>query len=319
MSETNICPSAPLTYQVVVRAARAAEFPEETSTAEHDETGHVAWQAMPILCQFILSPRAQSLIKGARVIELGAGIGVPGLLAGRVCGELTLTDNNDDVVNRLRENIALNVHELRCLPEHTRVANVLWGTDSLPLSDVAARRGFDVVLGSDVVYSASSARTFLETAEYLMAQPNGVLMLAYVPRWPSVDRALFDAMHDMPACGVRSVDSSTNLTPDGHPLPKALVCWLRRPTIERRWKPTSRSGRLKSCIQMEATRSQIGPEHLDNDLPAAVEARIGRRFIIRRDRQRRCHRAVSQHWIRPKHWVMPSIDHRSRDVSPGYQ
>jgi len=275
MSETNICPSAPLTYQVVVRAARAAEFPEETSTAEHDETGHVAWQAMPILCQFILSPRAQSLIKGARVIELGAGIGVPGLLAGRVCGELTLTDNNDDVVNRLRENIALNVHELRCLPEHTRVANVLWGTDSLPLSDVAARRGFDVVLGSDVVYSASSARTFLETAEYLMAQPNGVLMLAYVPRWPSVDRALFDAMHDM-RLRVESVpvDSffPTNLTPDGHPLPKgACLLLLRRPDdrTPMETNDTERPIEVMHPDGSDAWELRLGPEHLDNDLPAA--------------------------------------------------
>jgi hypothetical protein len=50
----------------------------------------VAWQAMPVLCHFIISPRGQRLLRGARVLELGAGIGVPGLLAGRVCKELTL-------------------------------------------------------------------------------------------------------------------------------------------------------------------------------------------------------------------------------------
>ena len=50
---------------------------------------------MPILCHFILSSQGQNLLKGSRVLELGAGIGVPGILAGRVCAELVLTDSND--------------------------------------------------------------------------------------------------------------------------------------------------------------------------------------------------------------------------------
>ena len=74
--------------------------------------------------------------------------------------------------------------EMRCHPDATRVANVAWGADAFPPPTVAARGGFDVVLGSDVVYSASSARTFLETAEGLMAEPGGVTVLAYIPAGP---------------------------------------------------------------------------------------------------------------------------------------
>ena len=64
--------------EVMIRAERASQFPGESSTAVNDETGHVAWQAMPVLCYFILSERGQQLLRNARVMELGAGIGVPG-------------------------------------------------------------------------------------------------------------------------------------------------------------------------------------------------------------------------------------------------
>lgn len=219
--------------QVVVRAERAADFPEETSTAERDETGHVAWQAMPILCHFILSPAGQKLLASARVVELGAGIGVPGLLAGRSCAELVLTDSNDAVVERLRRNVELNGADMRCYPDATRVANVAWGADAFPPPTVAARGGFDVVLGSDVVYSTSSARTFLETAEGLMARPGGVIVLAYIPRWPTVDRALHDALRDAGLLA-ESVPLASFLAekdgaaPDGHALPKGACLLLVR-------------------------------------------------------------------------------------------
>ena len=52
---------------------------------------------MPILCQYLLSVEGQRLLQDARVVELGAGVGVPGILAGRSCSELILTDWNPTV------------------------------------------------------------------------------------------------------------------------------------------------------------------------------------------------------------------------------
>lgn len=286
--------------QVVVRAERAADFPEETSTAERDETGHVAWQAMPILCHFILSPAGQKLLESARVVELGAGIGVPGLLAGRSCAELVLTDSNDAVVERLRRNIQLNGVEMRCHPDATRVANVAWGADAFPPPTVAARGGFDVVLGSDVVYSASSARTFLETAEGLMAKPGGVTVLAYIPRWPTVDRALHDALRDAGLLA-ESVALASFLAekdaaaPDGHALPKGACLLL----VRRKDDPSAVSAMSHAAFptpppEIEACSGdegdvvvvRVGPEHvsdlvetfrgaaIDESLPATVSLRF---------------------------------------------
>ena len=264
---------------MAVRAERALDFPEESSTADKDETGHVAWQAMPVLCHFILSSEGQALLKGSRVLELGAGIGVPGILAGRTCAELVLTDSNDAVVERLRRNIELNRSDIMCGHDATRVANVLWGADAFPSAATAAPRSVDVVLGSDVVYSATSARTLLETADFLMADPNGVLVLAYIPRWPSVDRALHDAIDNAGLAATTVPLSSflpTNETsPDGHALPQG-ACLL----LLRRREDASRGGHdnpkwaaeppvLVSVLDSPAMELRVSPEHLDGQAAAS--------------------------------------------------
>ena len=211
----------------VVRAERAALFPESSSTVHHDETGHVAWQAMPVLCEFLLSLRGRQLLTSARVLELGAGIGIPGLLAGRVCTELIITDSNDAVVERLRRNVELNMGEMNCSGDAIRVENVVWGADLFPSS---LAHSVDIVLGSDVIYSASSAKSFLETAEAAMTQPDGIIVLAYIPRWPNVDRALYDSIAVMklsaevvPLCSFMSKKTS-----NGHALPKGTCLLLLR-------------------------------------------------------------------------------------------
>ena len=131
---------------------------------------------MPVLCEFILSSRGRQLLTSARVLELGAGIGIPGLLAGRVCTELIITDSNDAVVERLKRNVELNFGEMNCSGDAIRVENVVW---ELTFSHQTLRTALTIVLGSDVIYSASSAKSFLETAEAAMAQPGGIIVLIH--------------------------------------------------------------------------------------------------------------------------------------------
>ena len=47
------------------------------------DTGTVLWPAAPLLCYFLLSDAGRQLVQGASVLELGAGVGIPGLVAGR--------------------------------------------------------------------------------------------------------------------------------------------------------------------------------------------------------------------------------------------
>tara|TARA_B110000977_G_scaffold158602_1_gene202178 strand:- start:21042 stop:22967 length:1926 start_codon:yes stop_codon:yes gene_type:complete len=235
---------------------------------------------MPILCHFILSSQGQNLLQGSRVLELGAGIGVPGILAGRTCAELVLTDSNDAVVERLRQNIELNQADIACA---TRVANLLWGAGAFPSAETAAAQSIDVVLGSDVVYSASSAQSLLETANFLMAKPNGVLILAYIPRWPSVDRALHDSIKaqglevtSVPLASFLPSDEATS--PDGHKLPTgACLLLLRRrddmsstdkENTERKTEPPA----LVTMPDHSAVELRVAVEHLDENELASLLA-----------------------------------------------
>ena len=64
--------------EVVVVQAFVGEASES-----FDDTGTVLWPAAPLLCYFLLSDAGRRLVHGASVLELGAGVGIPGLIAGR--------------------------------------------------------------------------------------------------------------------------------------------------------------------------------------------------------------------------------------------
>ena len=148
---------------------------------EPDATGHAAWRALPMLAAQLLVPG--TIPCTATVLELGAGLGVPGLIAGRQAQRCILTDNNPAVLHRLEATVALNLPLMRA---STSVQHLEWGASHVP----AALRGtVDVLLASDCVYSAEATARLLETAVALLA-PGGRLLLSYVSRWAHVDRAL---------------------------------------------------------------------------------------------------------------------------------
>lgn len=81
----------------------------DAASTDFDLTGQVPWPALTVLGHFLGSGRGRVLCRGAHVCELGAGVGVPGLLAAaQGAASLLLTDHNDFVVQLLRENLALN-------------------------------------------------------------------------------------------------------------------------------------------------------------------------------------------------------------------
>eukprot|EP00966_Prymnesium_polylepis_P109420 2532774-Prymnesium_polylepis.1 len=67
----------------------------------------------------------------AHALELGAGLGVPGLVAGRHARRLTLTDNNDSVIERLGRSAVHNAPLMRA-PALATVRRLEWGGDSVP-------------------------------------------------------------------------------------------------------------------------------------------------------------------------------------------
>ena len=79
------------------------------SAADYDLTGQVIWPAAEMLAAY-LALNSQ-LVKGrACACELGAGLGLVGILAAQSC-PVVLTDHNDIILDVLRRNADMNTNQ----------------------------------------------------------------------------------------------------------------------------------------------------------------------------------------------------------------
>jgi predicted nicotinamide N-methyase len=134
-----------------------AELPD--SNRGGPTTGHRVWDAAVVLALFLRSGRGRGLLaeigEGARVLELGAGLGLPGLDLARagLVQRVTLSDGNDRLVAQLRR-AASRVHQKRGVPPtELRVQRLDWSVAS-ELAAVQEQRAAEVCLGSDLCYKA---------------------------------------------------------------------------------------------------------------------------------------------------------------------
>ena len=68
------------------------------ASTDYDLTGQVPWPALTVIGYWLASPDGTATVKGAHCCELGAGIGVPGLLAAKLgASTVVLTDHNEHV------------------------------------------------------------------------------------------------------------------------------------------------------------------------------------------------------------------------------
>jgi predicted nicotinamide N-methyase len=106
-------------------------------------------------------------IDGARVLELGCGLGAPSVVAARAGAEVLATDGSADAV-------AFAAHALALNEVAADVAVVDWAAHGEAL---VARGPFDLVLAADVLYLQANVAIALRLWPRLLA-PGGVLRVA---------------------------------------------------------------------------------------------------------------------------------------------
>ena len=112
--------------------ARSEEF-------EHFPFGLLLWDSAPMLAG-VLADRPE-LVAGKTVLELGAGVGVAGLVAAALGGNVRQTDHGREALALCRANAARNA-----------VPRLDWAlADWTDWSDGAR---YDVIIGSDILYEA---------------------------------------------------------------------------------------------------------------------------------------------------------------------
>ncbi|XP_051869542.1 EEF1A lysine methyltransferase 3-like [Pristis pectinata] len=118
------------------------------------------WDAGISLCQYF--EKEDVTFTGKKVIELGSGTGIVGILAALLGGHVTITDK-PDTLKQINSNISINVpfacrHRLKVRP-------LTWGEDQTKFPT-----DYDFILGSDIVYSSVCYPALLETLRYLCNQ-----------------------------------------------------------------------------------------------------------------------------------------------------
>jgi len=113
---------------------------------------------------------------GVRVLELGAGSGLPGLWAASKGCEVVLTDQ----LSATLELLTRSTHLIEA--GSASVRELAWGDASPPwLKD------FDLVLASEVIYGPGMERTFFTSAAHAL-RPGGSLVLSHKYRFNCCER-----------------------------------------------------------------------------------------------------------------------------------
>ncbi|XP_078263375.1 EEF1A lysine methyltransferase 3-like [Rhinoraja longicauda] len=126
----------------------------------------IIWESGLVLCRYFQQEKID--FSGKKVIELGSGTGIVGILATLLGGNVTLTDQ-PSVLCQIEFNVATNVPESN--RSRAAVCPLRWGEDQ---SEFPA--DFDVVLGSDIVYSPQHFESLIQTLRHL-SSPTTVIYI----------------------------------------------------------------------------------------------------------------------------------------------
>ncbi|GAA5855643.1 hypothetical protein JCM8547_001629 [Rhodosporidiobolus lusitaniae] len=130
-----------------------------------DKYASYVWNAAIVLADAIAAEEVK--VKGKRVLELGCGLGLPGIVAARLGAEkVILSDYND---GKMLLNTTHAVEEALSLKERKKVQVVghTWGESIEPI--LRASPSYDLILVADCVWDASLHLPLIITLSRLLA------------------------------------------------------------------------------------------------------------------------------------------------------
>ena len=156
--------------------------------------GLKVWPICPVLCTYLCSDACAPPVAARRCLELGAGIGMLGSVLGSLDASVTVTDDDEACLRVAAVNLRLNGADAsRC-----RVQRLAYGAE--PAERFAAVQGrFELIFGSDIVYSAAAAAPVFASVERLL-DVGGSFFLGFAPRVDIVQHELLRAAREAGFC-----------------------------------------------------------------------------------------------------------------------
>ncbi|ELR18499.1 nicotinamide n-methyltransferase [Acanthamoeba castellanii str. Neff] len=157
--------------------------------------GAVLWDAGYELARYLERHFGEGGLRGKRVLELGAGTGIVGMVASLLGADVVLTDGDEEALTNLRRNVEANHSDLR---GSVTVMPLRWGEDSTAVRELGP---FDFVICADLVYGSKEEahRALLATLRELAADASlspparhqMAIFFAYTPREVSREAVFF--------------------------------------------------------------------------------------------------------------------------------
>ncbi|KAJ8764426.1 hypothetical protein K2173_006166 [Erythroxylum novogranatense] len=134
-----------------------------------EDYGLFVWPCSLILAEYVWQQRLR--FSGSRVLELGAGTSLPGLVAAKLGLDVTLTDDSSkiEVLDNMKKVCDLN--KVKC-----KVLGLTWGVWDAAVFSLKP----NFILGADVLYDASAFDDLFATVTFLLQNsPGSVFITTY--------------------------------------------------------------------------------------------------------------------------------------------
>ena len=157
-------------------------------TQIHHSTGLAIWNCSRILSGHLMDN--PGLVKDQKVLELGAGVGLVGIVAHHLnADQVIVTDGDTDVMANLSHNVYMNRRDDHNENSQSSLScrQLVWGRN---LTTFQQEQGFhSVILATDVLYSSKCVEPLWQTVDELLA-PDGLFLLAFCPHSVTMDEVL---------------------------------------------------------------------------------------------------------------------------------